>query len=725
MFLLLSFHKLFRRIISMSRNKSNQSNKTFSTKKSSRISQQNNFSYQSLFLWINFLWNLISLGVMNQKVEAQSLLATLDLSTLTGNQGLVIQGAVTGHQTGVSVSGAGDVNEDGISDLLVGALYASPSNRSQAGAAYVIYGSRILPAALDLNIALTSTQGMVIWGAVAGDQTGISVSAAGDVNGDGKSDILVGVNRASLLNRTYAGAAYVIYGGQTLPAVLDLNTTLTATQGLAIQGAVANDLMGISVSAAGDVNGDSISDLVVGAYSASPLSRYQAGTAYVIYGSQTLPAVLDLLMLTATQGLVIRGAVAGDHAGFSVSAAGDVNGDGISDVVVSSYLASPQGRTQAGVVYLIYGSASLPAMLDLNTVIVATQGMVIWGAKVGDETGRSVGAAGDVNGDGISDIVVGAFGASPQDRNLAGAVYVIYGNLSLPAVLDLAVITASQGLMIQGAMAGDHIGTSVSTAGDVNGDGISDLVVGADTASPLNRSSAGAAYLIYGSQILPAVLDLNITLTSAQGLVIQGSAKGDQIGVSVSAAGDVNGDGKSGLVVGANGASPLNRSRAGAAYLIYSSVFLAANTTVKIPLLTTAKTSFTTVLTTPSTTISTTTFGSTLTTTTNSMITTSAVTDPSTQLTPAHTVSSNANSTVIEAVAGSVGGFALAACLGAIGFYACRKKSGVNQSRNAAANIDNVGLKDKSTITARPNYGKIDELKKNEKEYDDVPKLEI
>jgi hypothetical protein len=196
---------------------------------------------------------------------------------------------------------------------------------------------------------------MVIQGATASDNTGKTVANAGDVNGDNISDLVVGAQHASPLSRINAGAAYMIYGSKTLPAMLDLQN-FTALQGIVIQGAAAGDHAAGSVANAGDINGDNLPDLVVGAQYVSPLNRSQAGAMYVIYGSKTLPAILDLQNFTALQGIVVQGAAASDNAGQSVSGIGDINGDGKNDFLIGAPYASPQDRSGAGEAYLIYSS---------------------------------------------------------------------------------------------------------------------------------------------------------------------------------------------------------------------------------------------------------------------------------------------------------------------------------------------------------------------------------
>ncbi len=480
----------------------------------------------------------------------------IDLTTLTTAQGFAIQGGVFDDRVGYSVSSAGDVNGDGIDDVIVGAPLAG-NGGTRAGEAYVVYGSA--GGLSNINLAtLTAAQGFSIQGDAAGDNAGSSVSSAGDVNGDGIDDVIVGAQSGGNggLN---AGEAYVIYGRAGGLGNIDL-TTLTAAQGFIIQGDTAGDSAGTSVSSAGDVNGDGIDDLIVGA-TGGDNGGDLAGEAYVIYGSTGGPGDIDLTTLTAAQGFIIQGDTAGDQAG-RVSSAGDVNGDGIDDLIVGA-LSGDNGGVNAGEAYVIYGSAGGPGNIDLTT-LTAAQGFIIQGDTAGDQAGWSVSSAGDVNGDGIKDVIVGAiFGDNGGTR--AGEAYVVYGSAGGLANIDLTTLTTAQGFIIQGDAAGDQAGYGVSSAGDVNGDGFDDVIVGADR-NDKGGFDAGAAYVVYGSAAGPGNIDVT-TLTDAQGIILQGGLY-SQAGFSVSAAGDVNGDGIDDMIVGAISGNT-GGNYAGDAYVIY------------------------------------------------------------------------------------------------------------------------------------------------------------
>ena len=313
-----------------------------------------------------------------------------------------------------------------------------------------------------------------------------SVAGAGDINSDGYADILVGSEFLSP-NGTYSGGAYLVYGSAD-PDSVDLGSP--GAWGFAIEGGAAVDFAG-AVAGAGDVNHDGFDDVIVGARGADD-NGDGAGASYVVYGRSTGHTV-DLGSLAAADGFRIDGAAPSDNSGYSVAGAGDVNADGFDDVIVSSHNASPHAMSQAGSAHLVYGAAahSVVTLSDPGPAAVR-----IDGTAPGDMAGWSVAGVGDMNRDQRPDVAIGARFADPSGRQRAGAAYVVYGGLAA-SQLDLASLSAS-GVRIDGAAAKDETGTSVAGAGDVNGDGSSDILVGAPFADPGDRFDAGSAYLILG-----------------------------------------------------------------------------------------------------------------------------------------------------------------------------------------------------------------------------------
>ena len=453
-------------------------------------------------------------------------------------------------------------------------------------------------------------------GAAPLDQAGTSVASAGDVNGDGRRDLIVGALVADNNGRSDSGSAYVIYGPPASPSgPVDLADTNGAgagggvdpADGFRIDGAADGDQAGTSVAAAGDVNGDGLGDLIVGAPSGDYNGRSESGAAYVIYGRAASPSgPLDLADTNGgaagdgvdpADGFRIDGATEGDQAGYSVAAAGDVNGDGRSDVILGAPAADDNGRSFSGSAYVVYGRAASPSgPIDLADTTGAApgggvdpaDGLRINGAAGFDFAGVSVAAAGDVNGDGRGDVLLGATGTGYNGRGGAGSAYVIYGRAASPSgPIDLADtnggapgdgVDPADGFRIDGAAAGDQTGFSVAGAGDVNGDGRGDLIVGAYGASSNGRSGAGSAYVIYGPPASPSgPIDLADTnggaagdgVDPADGFRIDGAAGDDRAGYSVAAAGDVNSDGRGDVIVGARTAGNNERQYSGSAYVIY------------------------------------------------------------------------------------------------------------------------------------------------------------
>ena len=365
-------------------------------------------------------------------------------------------------------------------------------------------GQAFFPAELELS-SLDGTTGFVLKGIDSRDFSGNSVSSAGDVNGDGIDDIIIGAykaypNRINLL----AGESYVVFGRTTgFNASLDLST-LNGTTGFMLNGVDAFDYSGYSVSSAGDVNGDGIDDLIIGAILADPNGNPKAGESYVVFGrSNGFGASLDLSSLDGTNGFVLNGIDANDRSGFSVSSAGDVNGDGIDDLIIGAVLAGPNGNSEAGESYVVFGrSTGFGASLDLSS-LDGTMGFVINGIDAYDLSGRSVSSAGDVNGDGIDDLIIGAYRADPNGNSKAGESYVVFGrSTGFGASLDLSSLDGTNGFVINGIDVLDYSGFSVSAAGDVNGDGIDDIIIGAPRADPNGVDSAGESYVVFGRRCL-------------------------------------------------------------------------------------------------------------------------------------------------------------------------------------------------------------------------------
>lgn len=388
-------------------------------------------------------------------------------------------------------------------------------------------------------------------GGNAGDGAGFSVASAGDVNGDGKNDFIVGARLADNTGIN-AGSAYVVFGGSP-----SLDLSAVGSRGFRIDGAAAGDLAGFSVSGAGDVNGDGKADVIVGAPGADPQFRPNAGAAYVVFGRSST-ATVSLASL-GSGGFTIQGGQTGNAFGTSVAAAGDQNADGVVDVVIGAPTASPQGRLNAGSAFIIHGKSS---STTVDTASLGVSGSVINGAAAGDNFGYSVAKAGLVNSDTKSDLVIGAPRADNNGRTDSGSTYVVYGG-SVSGALDTAGLPAVAGFRIDGAAAGDQSGFSVANAGLFNGDSFNDLVIGAPFSSAGGPQDSGAVYVVSNRST-------NLDLASGAGVVrYTGSSIGDQLGSSVAGAADVNGDKRDDVVAGASGAARRSRTDNGAAYVLY------------------------------------------------------------------------------------------------------------------------------------------------------------
>jgi len=465
-----------------------------------------------------------------------------------GVDGFKIVGAAEDDNTAYSVAGIGDINNDGHDDLLIGAP-ENDEGGDNAGASYVVFGSNSPPSTIDLSDL--GANGIKIIGGTAGEGAGVYASGGGDFNNDGIDDLLIGAPGGS----GGAGTAYIVFGKDTpFSDTIDLDSL--GTDGVKIVGESIGDYLG-TVANLGDVNGDGIDDIAVGAYSKEVNGEVQAGATYVILGQDTpFSNTIDVANLGAS-GYTITGASANDWSGVSVSGAGDFNGDGIGDLIIG---AAQWPALLPGEAYVVFGSET-PGDIDLGDL--GSGGVEINGATGALQTGRSVSGVGDVNGDGFDDVLVGA----PEFGD-GGAAYLIYGSDTPSASVDLTTPNSAF-VTFMSDFFFDDVGTSVTGLGDINQDGYADLMIGAQNDLAVGNRG-GASYVILGNDSLPSTVDLGNMETI--GFEIYGEFNGDAAGLSVSAAGDIDGDGIGDLLLGAPGNDEGGKD-AGAAYVVYGELW--------------------------------------------------------------------------------------------------------------------------------------------------------
>jgi len=440
-----------------------------------------------------------------------------------GTAGDVLQSLTYAVRQGIN----GDVNGDGYGDVLVGAKLANGSGTDR-GQAFIFHGSST---GVDTTIDATLNYP----GSDNGARFGQSVKFAGDVNGDGYADVIIGAPYADDTG-TDKGIAYIFHGSSTgVDATADATLTFPSTENGAFFGA--------SVSAAGDINGDGYGDVVIGAYGANS-TRTDLGQAFIFQGSST---GVDN---TADSTLNYPSTDDGAYFGTDVSYAGDVNGDGFGDVLIGAPGANGSG-IDLGSAFLFHGSSSgVDTTVDTTLNYPGTDNDAFFGFNVS--------FAGDVNGDDYADVIIGAYGAdgSGIDR---GRAYVFHGSSS--------GISTTASTTLNYAQNDDYasFGYSVSTVGDADADGYADVIIGSPYTEGANDGSKpdhGKVWVYYGTSSGIGTDQTSVQYAGSDGTVY--------LGISVSTAGDVNGDGNSDAVMGIPYANDVGTDR-GLVYVVHGS----------------------------------------------------------------------------------------------------------------------------------------------------------
>jgi outer membrane murein-binding lipoprotein Lpp len=509
------------------------------------------------------------------------------MDTPVSNANTSFLGETTDDYAGYSLGGGGDLNGDGYSDIVIGAVGDDEAG-TDAGQTYLIFPFAEPPAPSEMEAWLSRTGGPVTldWNAPCYCPYPLEKYRVYRSEEYGEPRLLGSVPtwRSSYVDANVEiGNAYTYtivaeYGsggssgkscgarvlvepdsdldgmgnsidsdddGDGIPDELDAqplvedstrwsrpDTDLTGF-GTGFVGEDSSDSSGYSVAAAGDVNGDGYDDILIGAYGDDDFGP-DAGQTYLLLGKASGWAP-DTDLSNADASFVGEGA--GDNSGSSVAGAGDVNGDGYDDILIGAY-ANDAGGADAGQAYLIFGKASGWTM-DTNLSAASAS---FWGEDAGDWAGSRVAGAGDVNGDGYGDILIAAHCDDDGGTN-AGQTHLIFGRASGWAMdTDLSAAPAS----FWGEDAFDYAATWVAGAGDINGDGYDDILIGAYKEDD-GGADAGQIYIILGKASGWAP-DTDLSNVDAS---FWGEDAGDNAGVAVASAGDVNGDGYDDILIGA------------------------------------------------------------------------------------------------------------------------------------------------------------------------------